>query len=126
MGTSNLRSSTTFDTLAELLRSVVLIQEVVRDFLEISKMAVEKRASHSQEVRVAGVINLNNAPGVLPSTHPPAVDLDDLLRPDNGERHEAAKLGVLLNRIFIILFNIIREIVNRDAVMFNVLHDELL
>jgi hypothetical protein len=46
----NIRISTTLDALAELLGTVVLVQEVMRNFLEIGKMAVEKRAAYGKEV----------------------------------------------------------------------------
>jgi len=40
--TENIHSSAALDALAELLGTVVLVQEIVGDFLEVSQMAVEE------------------------------------------------------------------------------------
>lgn len=75
---------------------------------------------------MTGVVDLNDAPRVLPGTHPPAVDLDDVLRANDGERHEPSELGILLHSIFIVFLNVVREVIDGNSVVLNVLHDELL
>lgn len=96
------------------------------DFLEVSKMAVEEGGSNGQEIRVTRVVNLDHSPGVLTRADLASTDLDNFLGSDNGEGHQPSELGVLLNRILVILFNVVREVVNRDTVVFDILHDKLL
>ena len=72
------------------------------------------------------VVDLDDAPGVLPSADPATTDLDNILRADNGEGHEAPQLGVLLDGILIVLLDVVGEVVDGDAVVLNVLHDKLL
>lgn len=122
----NILMSTAINTLAQLLRPVILIQKIVRDLLEIRQMAVQQRAPDGQEVRVPRVVDLDDAPGILPRADAAAADLDDLLAADDGEGHQAAQLAVLLHRVFVIFFDVVGEIVHGDPVMLDVLHDELL
>ena len=89
-------------------------------------MAVEEGGPNSQEVGVARVVNLNHTPRVLASADLAATDLDNVLGADNGERHEASQLGVLLDGVLVVFLDIVGEVVDRDAVVLNVLHDELL
>lgn len=96
------------------------------DFLEISQMAVQKSRSDGEEVRVTRVVNLDNTPRVLASANLAAANLNNILRADNGERHEAAELSVFLDGIFIVLLDIVGEVVYGDTVVLDVLHDELL
>lgn len=110
----------------ELLGTVVFVEEVVGDLLEVGKMCVEQCGSETSKVRVLGVVNLNDTPRVLAGTDRLAVDYDVFLGTDNGERHETAKLGVVGNGIFVVLLDVIGEVVDRDAVVLNVLHDSLL
>jgi len=89
-------------------------------------MAVEKSTSNGEEVGVAGVIHLNDTPGVLTCPYPSAIDLNNVFGSNNGERHQATKLGVLLDRVLIVLLNVVGEVVHGDTVVLNVLHDQLL
>lgn len=96
------------------------------DFLQVGKMAVQQRGSNGEEVRVARVVNLHNTPWVLASPNCAATDLNSILRTDDSEWHEASKLGVLLDRVLVILFNIVGEVVDRNTIVLDVLHDQLL
>lgn len=118
--------SSTLDVLAELLCSVVFVEEIVGNLLQVCKMAVQKGASDGQKVAVSWVVHLNEAPGVLSGSDNSAADLNRLLRAYYGKRHQATQLGVLLDCVFVVLFNVVREVVDGDAVVLNVLHDELL
>lgn len=89
-------------------------------------MTVEQGGPNGQEVRVARVVDLDNSPWVLTSANLATANLDSLLRTYNSERHQTPKLGVLFHSILVVLLNIIREVVNGDAVVLNVLHDQLL
>lgn len=89
-------------------------------------MAVQQCGSNGEEVRVTRVVNLHNTPWVLTGPDCAATDLNSVLRTDNSEWHEASKLGVLLNRVLVVLFDIVREVVDRDTVVLDVLHDQLL
>ncbi len=122
----NIHSGTTLDALAELLGTVVLVEEVVSNLLQVSQMAVEKGGADGEEVRVARVVDLDDAPGVLASSDLAATDLNDILGSDDGERHEATELGILLDGVLVILLDVVGEVVDRDAVVLDVLHDELL
>lgn len=96
------------------------------DLLQVGKMAVQQCRSNGEEVRVARVVNLHNTPWVLTGANCAATNLNSILRSDNSEWHEASKLGVLLDRVLVVLFDIVREVVDRDAVVLDVLHDQLL
>lgn len=89
-------------------------------------MAVQQSGSNSEEVRVTGVVNLHDSPWVLASADLAAADLDGLLRANDGERHQATELGVLLHSILIVLLNVVGKVVDGNAVMFDVLHHQLL
>src|SRR4051812_39364155 len=75
---------------------------------------------------MAGVVHLDNTPRILSGTNSSTVDFDDVLRTYNGEWHEPTKLRILLDGILIVLLNVVRKIVYGNAVMLNVLHDQLL
>jgi hypothetical protein len=122
----NIHSSAALDGLAELLGTVVLVQEVVGDLLQISKMAVQQRRADGKEVGVAGVIDLDDTPGVLASADLAASDLDDVLGADDSEGHESSELCVLLDGVLVILLNVVGEVVDGDPVVLNVLHNQLL
>ena len=110
----------------ELLGTVVLVEEVVRDLLKVGKMCVEQCGSETSKVRVFGVVNLDDTPGVFACSDGLAIDNDVLFGSNDGERHKTAKLGVVGNRLFVVLLDVVREVVDRDAVVFNVLPDSLL
>lgn len=95
------------------------------NLLEIREMRVQERRADSGKVGVARVVDLNETPWVLPGTDLLAVDLNDILASDDGEGHEAAELGVLLDGVLVVLLNVVGEVVDGDAVVLNVLHDEL-
>ena len=96
------------------------------DFLEIGEMAVEEGGSDGEEVGVAGIVNLDNTPGVLAGTDGSAADLDNILRSDDSEWHEASKFGVLLDGVLVVLLNIVGEVIDGDSVVLDILHDKLL
>jgi hypothetical protein len=98
----------------------------VGDLLQICEMAVKQGASDSQEVGVSGILDLHNTPGVLPGPHSSSINLNEIFRADNREWHKPTQLSVLFHCIFVVLLNVVREIVYRDAVVLNILHDELL
>lgn len=96
------------------------------DLLQVGKMAVQQCGSDGEEVRVARVVNLHNTPWVLTGPNRAATDLNSILRTDNSEWHEASKLGILLDGVLIVLFDVVGEVVHRDTVVLDVLHDQLL
>ena len=124
--TWDIHSSTALDTLTKLLGTVVFIEEVVSDLLQICQMAVEQRRSDRQEVGMARVVNLDNAPGVLASPDLAATNFDDILGTDDGKRHETTEFGILLDGVLIVLLDIVGEVVYGDSVMLNIFHDQLL
>lgn len=123
---NNVHSSTALDRLAELLGTVILVEEVVGDFLQVGQMAVKKGGSDGQEIRVAGVVNLDDAPGILAGSDTAAVNLDDFFGADDSEGHETSELGILLDGVLIILLDVVGKVVDGDPVVLNVLHDQLL
>jgi hypothetical protein len=116
----------TVNALAKLLGTVVFVEEVVSDFLKISQMAVEEGASDCQEIGVTRVLNLDHTPRILSGSYFATIDLDKVLGANNGERHQSPELGVLLHGVLIILLDIVREVVDRNAIVLNILHDQLL
>lgn len=84
----DIRRSTSFDALAEFLGTVVLVQEVMGNLLQIGQMAVEESAANGEEIRVALVLDFYDTPWVLSSSHLAATDLEHVLGADNGEWHE--------------------------------------
>lgn len=89
-------------------------------------MAVQQGGSNGEEVGVARVINLHNAPWVLSGADLATTDLNSVLGTNYGEGHQTPELGILLDRILVVLFDIIREVVDGDAVVLDILHDQLL
>lgn len=75
----NIHSSATLHALGQLLGTVVLVQEVVGDLLQVGQMAVEQSGSNSQEVGVAGVVNLHDTPWVLARADLATTDLNSVL-----------------------------------------------
>lgn len=120
------RSTATINALAELLCAPVLVEEIMGDLLQIGQMAVQQSAADSQEIGVPWVIDLNHSPWILAGSDFASTDLNGLLGSDNREWHESAQLGVLLNGVLIILLDIIWEVVDWNAVVLDILHDELL
>ena len=87
---------------------------------------MEQSTPNGEEVAVSGIVDLNNAPRVLTCPDLATANVDDVLGADNGKGHQAAQLGVLFDGVLVILFNVVWEVVDRDAVVLNVLHDQLL
>ena len=87
---------------------------------------MQQGATDGQEVGVARVLDLDQAPGVLAGAHLAVADVDGLLGADDGEGHQAAQLGVLLDRVLVVLLDIVGKVVHGDAVVLDVLHDQLL
>lgn len=86
------------------------------------------------------IVDLDKAPRIDATAHQLAVDFNLFLGAHNGEwkkclglgeiygrnkstREAYTKLAVVSNGIFIILLNIVREVVHRNTVMLNVFHD---
>ena len=122
----DVRFGTTLDALAELLGTVVLVQEIVRDFLQIGQVAVEQSTANGQKIGVAGVVHLNDTPWVLTGSYAAAVNLNNVLGSYYGKGHEATKLGVLLDCVLVVLLDVVGEVVDGDAVVLDILHDKLL
>lgn len=112
--------------LAYLLGTVVLIQEVMCDLLEVRQMCRQKGAPQASKVRVCWVIHTNVTPRVAPGAHWLPINDNLFLRSNNSKGHKSAQLGVVLDGVLVILFDVIGEIVDWDAVVLNVLHDTLL
>lgn len=72
------------------------------------------------------VFDLDNTPWVLPSSNFFASNVQDILRTNDSEWHQPSKLSILFDGVFIVLLNIVWEVINGDAIMFNVLHHEFL
>lgn len=96
------------------------------DLLQVGKMAVQQSRSNGEEVGVARVVDLHNAPWVLTGADLATTNLDRILGSDNSEWHETPKLSVLLDSVFVVLFDIVREVVDGNAVVLDVLHHQLL
>lgn len=122
----NVHSSTAFDTLTKLLSTVVLIEEVVGNLLQVCQMAVEEGGPNSKEVGVTRVINLDNTPRILASSNLAATNLDDVFGANDSKRHETSELGILLHGILVILLDVVGEIVHGNSVVLDVLHDQFL
>lgn len=120
----NVRASTTINALTQFLRPVILIQEIMRDFLQIGQMAMQERAPNGQEIRMPRVIDLDDTPGVLPRADAAPANVNDVFRTDDGEGHEAAEFAVLFHRVLVVFFDVVGEVVDGDAVVFDVFHDE--
>ena len=93
------------DGARQLLGTVSLIEDVVCQRLEISQVCassqllwpsvqeadwddiLQESPSQAREVRMLRVVHLGNAPRVDPGPNCFAVDLNFLLRADDGERH---------------------------------------
>jgi hypothetical protein len=86
---------------------------------------VEQCASDGEEIGVARIFNLNDTPWILSSANPAVVDLKYVFRANDGERHQAAELSILLNGILVILFDVVREVVDWYSVVLDVFHDQL-
>ena len=75
---------------------------------------------------MARVVDFDETPWVLAGSYVAAVDFDDVLGSYYGKGHESTQLGILLDCVFIVLLNVVREVVNGNAVVLDVLHDKLL
>jgi len=95
----------------KLLSTVGFIQYIVSQGFEVREVRVEQSGAETAEVRVLGVIDFGVAPRVDTSTDELAVDLNFLLRANNGEGEEVPQLAVIDDGLFIVLFDIVREVV---------------
>lgn len=89
-------------------------------------MAVKKGGADGEEVRVARVIDFNNAPGVLASTNSAAANLNNVFGANDGERHQSAKLSVLLDGVLVIFIDVVGEVVDGNTVVLDIFHNKLL
>lgn len=106
-----------------------------------SDNSLQQSASQPAEVRVFRVIDLGNTPGVYPGTNGLPVTFNLLLATHNGKRKKRLRKSVLkrkscpdedvtyaeftivLDGFLVILLNIIREVVDRNVKVLDVLHD---
>lgn len=96
------------------------------NLLQIRQVAVKKSATDSKEIRVSRVLDLDYTPWVLSGANLAVINLNEILRTDDGERHQATELSIFFNGVLIILLNIIGEVIDGDAVVLNIFHDQLL
>lgn len=96
------------------------------DFLEICQMAVQKSAPNGQEIRVPRVLNLDDTPRVLPRADLLTTRLNKVLGANDGKRQQSPQFSVLFDGVLVVLFDVVREVVDGNAVVFNVFHDEFL
>lgn len=75
----------------ELLGTVVLVQEVVGDLLEVREVRVEQRRAEAAKVAVLGVVDLDDAPRVATRADELATDLNLLLGSNDGERKQGLR-----------------------------------
>ena len=122
----HVRGRASIDALAELLGTVILVEEIVSDLLQIGQMAMEQGAANGQEIRVTGIIDLDDAPWILTSSDSSTTNLDDVLGTDDGEGHQASEFGVLLDGVLIIFVDVIGKVVDGNPIMFDIFHDEFL
>lgn len=121
-----------------------LIQEVVDDLLQIRQVGVQQSRPEPSEIRMLGVVDLDYSPWVTATSDLLTVGIDDLFRADDGEWEEGLrykwsahchsrpgqlrkasypKFTVVLNRVLIILLNVVGEVVDGNLVVFDILHD---
>lgn len=110
----------------ELLGTVVLVEEVVGDFLEVGKVRAEKGGAETTKVRVCWVVDLDDSPWVATAADGLAVDHNLLLGTNNGEWKQGAELTVVCDCLIIVLLGVVREVVHWDGVVLDVLHNALL
>jgi len=70
-----------------------------------------------------GIIDLDDAPRIDSSANRLAIQFNLLLRAYNGKGEESTKLAVVLNGFFVILLNIIGEVVHGNVIVLDILHD---
>ena len=102
--------------------------------------APKQRVPQTAEVRVLGVVDLGDTPRVDACTNRLAVNHDLLFRADDREGEQGleargqlmgrvprrgtyAKLAVLLDGLLVVLFDVVREVVDGDVVVLDVLHN---
>lgn len=109
----------------ELLSAVRLVKDVLREGLEVTQVRALNRAAEASEVGVIRVVHLSNTPGVDARTNRGLVRVNGhfLLRADDGEGEQGAKLHVLLDGILVIFLDIVGEVVNGNVVVVDILHD---
>lgn len=73
-----------------------------------------------------GVVNLDDTPWVAADADQLATDFNLLIGTDDAEGKHGAELGVVLDGLFVVFLDIVRKVVDRNVVVFNVLHDALL
>ena len=121
----HLPSSPAINALAQLLCTIILIQEIMRNLLQVGKMTVQERTPDGQEIRMSRIINLNDTPWVLSGTDTAAADLDNIFSADNGKGHQTAKFGVFFHGVLVVFLDVVGEVIDGNAVVFDVFHDEL-
>ena len=75
---------------------------------------------------MARVIDFDDTPWVLTGSHTATVDLNNILGSYYGKGHESTELGVFLDCVLVVLLDVIGEVVDGNAVVLNILHDQLL
>ena len=118
--------SGSIDALAKLLGTVIFIEEIVSDLLQVGEMTVQQSTTNGQEIRVSRVLNLDHTPRVLPCAYFSVLNLHEVFRSDDSERHQPTQFGILFHSILIILLDVVGEVVHGDTVVLNVLHNQLL
>ena len=71
------------------------------------------------------VINLDDTPRIPPASNWGSANHDLLLGPDDSEWQKSPQFRIFPNSLLVVLLDIIGEIVDRDLVMVNILHDLL-
>lgn len=120
-------------------------QEIVSNLLQIGQVGHQQGLPQPGEIAMLRVLDLDDAPRVSTTADGFAVDREFLLRADDGEREQGlprrgeispgpgrarkdetfthSQLRVVLDGILVVLFHVVREIVDGNAIVLNVLHD---
>lgn len=126
------------NSLAQSLCSIVFVESIMGDLPEVILVCVEEGISEGDEVTVLGVINVNLAPGILPSSDCVIAYSNGFVGADDCKGHQGSEGLALLGDativavkwhtiiVAIVVTDIVREVVNTNTVSCDILHYRLL
>ncbi|KAH3685539.1 hypothetical protein WICPIJ_003496 [Wickerhamomyces pijperi] len=94
--------------------------------LKILQMRNQKQISQNDKIRQLVVFDVDEPPRILSASDQFSFDLKHLVRPNDRERNQRAKIRVGVHRLVVVVLQIIREIVVFDPVVLQILQHQLL
>lgn len=94
--------------------------------LQILHVRGYEECAQLDEITMLSILHIDNAPGILTSSHLLASDLEDCIAADNSERYRCLQLAILLLEIVILVRVAFGKLIQLNVIVLEILQYALL